>query len=298
MAVIKHLWFFLAFIPLANADDLCGNRGCTIQELNAELAKRNDENLYQVLSWDVKVISASDICDLIEQFDDLMVINLQHVSRDKYTILASNCLALFNSTGTINDGSETFNPIFYPDDNTKLKEIKTGRTSSKDRKCKSLSWVQLSLHVSKPSQSRRPRLSKRSLAANLFALLTGKKTYRKVRNRVARKYYLKKIFFANSDIAQSSAMESNTYYCMRYIYYQVMERRRSRAILSGNIGSMETVLNYPRRRSLFKHCEPGSSSQNQICISNRGSRDTFQYRLSTKIQSELKTNPFFVAFTI
>lgn len=199
------------------------------------------------------------------------------------------------------DGNEKkFNPIFYRDDNTILKKIRTGTTSSSDGKCKSLSWVQLSLHVTKPTsyRRRRPRLNKRSLAANLYAILSGKKTYRKIRHRAPRNYFLKKMFFINSNIAPTSRMQTNTYYCLRYVYFNVLERRRSRTLLSGNVGSIKTILDYPRRRSLFSACEPGQSSQNQICIANRGRRDTFQYRLTAKLRIDSINPPTFVAFTM
>ena len=167
-----------------------------------------------------------------------------------------------------------------------------------DGKCKSLTWVQ-SLHVTKPNSYRsRPRLNKRSLAANLFAILSGKKTYRKTRHRVSRNFFLKKMLFVNSNIAQSSRSQTETYYCLRYVYFNVLGRRRSRALFSGNVGSIETVLDYPRRRSLFSACEPGQSSPNQICIANGGRRDTFQYRLATKLQIDSINPPTFVAFSM
>ena len=221
------------------------------------------------------------------------------MTREKWNELKKTCLHLFNSSSVPSD-SKTFNPVFYRNDNTILKGLTAGATHADDGKCQSLSWVQLSLHVTPPSTGhRRPRLIKRSLAHNLFAILTGKKAYRKISNRGRpKKFYLKKVLFLNSDIAQSADAQSKTYYCLRYVYFKVMERRRTRAILSGNIGSLDTVLNYPRRRSLFKYCEPGQSSPNQICISNRGSRDTFQYRLSTRIQAGKNKAPYFVAFTI
>ena len=219
-------------------------------------------------------------------------------------MLTSSCLKRFNSTHSVNKirsrDESLFNPIFYRDDNTILKKIKTGTTTSSDGKCKSLTWVQLSLHVTKPSsyRRRRPRLNKRSLAANLFAILSGKKTYRKTQLRVPRNYFLKKMLFVNSNIARTSRTQTKTYHCLRYVYFNVLGRRRSRTLLSGNVGSIKTILDFPRRRSLFSACEPGQSSSNQICIANRGRRDTFQYRLTTKLQTDSINPPTFVAFTM
>ncbi|XP_066921066.1 uncharacterized protein [Clytia hemisphaerica] len=291
------LLLFSVYVVLG--DPSCDGRSCTVRELELELnERREEENLFQVMTWDVRNEETKKICDVIDQLRDIMVVNLQHVTKGKWGELKKTCLRLFNSSSLPSD-SKTFNPIFYRNDNTILKGLITGATPPDDGKCQSLSWVQLSLHVTQPSNGRRPRLIKRSLAHNLFAILTGKKTYRKISNRGRpKKFYLKKVLFLNSDIAQSADVQSKTYYCLRYVYFKVMERRRTRAILSGNIGSFETVLNYPRRRSLFKQCEPGKLSPNQICISNRGMRDTFQYRLSTRIQAGTNKAPYFVAFTI
>lgn len=230
------------------------------------------------------------------------VINFQQVSRDQLETLMSSCLKGFNSTHapTSMNQHEMYNPVLYLNDNTVLKEIKSGTTNPSNEKCKSLTWVQLSLHVTKPaSYRRRPRLSKRSLASNLFAILSGRKTFRKIRQRSPRHFYLKKVLFVNSNIVRDAYAQTNTYYCLRHVYFSVMGRRRSRALYSGNVGSIRTVLDYPRRRSLFSDCEPtGQSSPNKICIANRGRRDTFQYRLTTTLKTNSKRSPTFVAFTM
>jgi len=281
----------------------CMRRGCTVDDLKEEIDAMEGTK-YEVLSWNVEGEKAEDICEIINKLD-LLVINLQRVSWKQLNQLMEACLRSYNVSGIPTEASTSgyFNPIFYRDDNTQLMKIDDGTSGQWNEECKSLSWLRLPLHVSKPAFTHRRRLNKRSLSANLLAIMSGKTMLRKVRNRVSQTHYKKKVVFANVYFGESKSEESDVRNCLRYIYSDINDRRRYRTIFSANIGSKEKiVLNYPRRRSLFKYCAPSQSRQgqteNKICISNRGRRDTFQYRITASLQTNLKHAPTITAFTI
>lgn len=245
------------------------------------------------------LIVSRNVCDQFI-YHHFQVINFQRVTFDQYQQLHESCLQEYNVTGIPIDISARFNPLFYRDDETLLREINSGSSGKWDRKCPFLTWTRLSIQVSKTSgPARRRQRFGRSLSSNLYAILSGKTAYRKTRHPAPRIHYLKKILFVNTDVQPSANLRSNTGNCLRYVYLKVNQRRRFRTILSGNVGSVQTVLNYPRRRSVFKECEPDQASSNdRICISNGGRRDTFQYRLAAKIDTDTRNQPSLVAFVI
>ena len=71
MAVVFFL--FTLFIGMTSAQYCSNIHGCTPYELKAELSDRDEDNLYQVLSWDVKDEKVSVICDLVRTLDEITV---------------------------------------------------------------------------------------------------------------------------------------------------------------------------------------------------------------------------------
>ena len=63
----------LICLTVTHAQYCTSKRGCTVQELSDELVHRDDENLYQVLSWDIRNEKVSVICDVVRNIEDIMV---------------------------------------------------------------------------------------------------------------------------------------------------------------------------------------------------------------------------------
>ena len=72
MAAMSFLLLTL-FIEITSAQYCSNIHGCTPYELKAELSDRDEDNLYQVLSWDVKDEKVSVICNLVRTLDEIMV---------------------------------------------------------------------------------------------------------------------------------------------------------------------------------------------------------------------------------
>ena len=72
MAAMSFLLLTL-FIGITSAQYCSNIHGCTTYELKAELSDRDEDNLYQVLSWDVKDEKVSVICNLVRTLDEIMV---------------------------------------------------------------------------------------------------------------------------------------------------------------------------------------------------------------------------------
>ena len=226
---------------------------------------------------------------------------MQGITHNQLTELTSTCLQRYKLSGIPKTRSEStlLNPILYRDD---LAMIEDGVTiEDSDFPCTSpMSWTWLSLQSSAGSE--RPRLVKKSLSANLFALLSGRTIIRQVRSRPSRKHYAKKVRFVN--VGLNLADEKTIEGCMNLVRYQINDRRRYHTILAGEFGPNEeiAVLDYPtrRRHKIFKYCAPEQWDRvsNKLCISNRGRRDTFQYKLTSVIQTNLSNNPTLVAFSV
>lgn len=79
MILNNFFLLFTLFIGTTSALYCSNTDGCTPYELKAELSDRDEDNLYQVLSWDVENEKVSVICDLVQTLEEIIVSIISYI---------------------------------------------------------------------------------------------------------------------------------------------------------------------------------------------------------------------------